>query len=357
MDVLDLHWYPEAKGGGVRITEQNNSADVVAARVQAPRSLWDPSYQETSWITSDARSGPIRLIRRMQEKIATHYPGTRLAITEYNYGGGDHISGAIAQADVLGIFGREDVFAAALWDLQGVTRFVDAGFAAYCNYDGGGSRFGDTSVGAATSNDETTSIYASVDEGRDDRMVLVAVNKSTGTTSAEIALTHGTRAHHRAGLADLRQFIDSHSRGRYQVVEPQPLQADDAGVERHDSRPHALVESGTPRLVSSHSHARPLSNDPPVTQRWISPTRSVAWHFHQPRRGKGGERGSLQALYDLRDYLPGASCLLGVCTLPVAAGCSGASRIYCDRALAFASARCFSSRSWKARSALERLAW
>ena len=96
-----------------------------------------------------------------------------------------------APADVLGILGREDVFAAALWDLQGVTQFVDAGFAAYCNYDGGGSRFGDTSVGAATSNDETTSIYASVDEGRDNRMILVAVNKSTGTTSAEIAITHG----------------------------------------------------------------------------------------------------------------------------------------------------------------------
>ena len=191
LDVLDLHWYPEAKGGGVRITEQNNSSDVAAARVQAPRSLWDPSYQESSWITSDAHSGPIRLIRRMKEKIAANYPGTRLAITEYNYGGGDHISGAVAEADVLGIFGREDVFAAALWDLQGVTRFVDAGFAAYCNYDGNGGRFGDTSVVAATSNDETSSIYASVDAGREDRMILVAVNKSTGPTSAELAVTHG----------------------------------------------------------------------------------------------------------------------------------------------------------------------
>jgi hypothetical protein len=190
VDVLDLHWYPEATGGGVRITEPDNTPAVAAARVQAPRSLWDPSYTEASWISVDAGVGAIRLLPRMREKIAARYPGTRLAITEYNYGGGDDISGAVAQADVLGIFGREDVFAAALWDLQGATRFVDGAFAAYCNFDGAGGRFGDTAIAAVTSNHETTSIYASVDARSDERMVLVAVNKSTGPTTAEILITH-----------------------------------------------------------------------------------------------------------------------------------------------------------------------
>jgi hypothetical protein len=190
VDVLDIHWYPEARGGGIRITEANDGPDVAAARVQAPRSLWDPSYPENSWISIDAGVGAIRLIPRMREKIAAHYPGTRLAITEYNYGGGDHVSGGVAQADVLGIFGREDLFAATLWDLSGGTRYVDGAFALYCNYDGAGGRFGDTSVAAATSNPETTSVHASVDDGSDDRMVLVAVNKSTGPTTAEILITH-----------------------------------------------------------------------------------------------------------------------------------------------------------------------
>ena len=87
-------------------------------------------------------------------------------------------------------FGREDVFAATLWDLSGGTGYVDGAFALYCNYDGAGGRFGDISVGATTSNHETTSVYASVDESGDDRMVLVAVNKSTGPTTAEILVTH-----------------------------------------------------------------------------------------------------------------------------------------------------------------------
>ena len=38
---LDLHWYPEATGGGVRITGTETTPAVVAAREQAPRSLWD----------------------------------------------------------------------------------------------------------------------------------------------------------------------------------------------------------------------------------------------------------------------------------------------------------------------------
>src|SRR5262249_54012644 len=72
LDVLDLHWYPEAQGGGVRIIGADAGADVVAARVQAPRSLWDDSYTETSWITQDSTHAPIRLLPRLREKIALH---------------------------------------------------------------------------------------------------------------------------------------------------------------------------------------------------------------------------------------------------------------------------------------------
>jgi Glycoside hydrolase family 44 len=190
VDVLDVHWYPEAKGGGVRITEPDASPAVAAARVQAPRSLWDPGYVETSWISQDARVGAIRLIPRLREKIAASYPGTRLAFTEYNYGGGRDVSGAIAEADVLGIFGREDVFAANLWGSDADQTFLHAGLYAFVNYDGQGGRFGDTSVAASTSNAEATSVYASVDEGRDDRVVVVAINKSTGAVNAEIAVDH-----------------------------------------------------------------------------------------------------------------------------------------------------------------------
>src|ERR1019366_5993457 len=110
VDDLDLHWYPEATGGGARITDDGTGAAEVAAREQAPRSLWDMTYTETSWITQSSTNGPITLIPREMQKIAQTYPGTKLSFSEWNYGGGTDISGAIASADVLGIFGSYGVF-------------------------------------------------------------------------------------------------------------------------------------------------------------------------------------------------------------------------------------------------------
>jgi hypothetical protein len=193
VDVLDLHWYPEAQGGGVRITGTDTSAAVVAARVQAPRSLWDPAYTETSWITQWSTLGPIRLIPRMRAKIAAQAPGKQLAFTEYNYGGGQHISGGIAQADVLGIFGREGVFAATLWELSGDERFIYAAFQMFRSYDGAGGAFGNTSISATTSDVARSSIYASVDASNPGRMVLVAINKHTAPLTAGVAVTHSRR--------------------------------------------------------------------------------------------------------------------------------------------------------------------
>ena len=190
VDVLDVHWYPEAQGGGVRITEENNTAAVVAARKQAPRSLWDPTYTETSWITQCCSGGPIRLLPRLQEKITANYPGTRLAITEYNYGGANHISGAIAQADVLGIFGREALFAATLWRLTGNNDFIYGGFEMFRNYDGANGSFGDTSIRATNSDITNASVYASFNTGDPGRLVIVCINKADTAQTAGIAVTH-----------------------------------------------------------------------------------------------------------------------------------------------------------------------
>ncbi|MGH7739800.1 MAG: glycoside hydrolase family 44 protein, partial [bacterium] len=80
VQVLDLHWYPEAMGGGKRITLGDTSPGSVEARLQAPRSLWDPGYVEKSWITQSSTQGAaIQLIPWLQAKIDRHDPGTRLA--------------------------------------------------------------------------------------------------------------------------------------------------------------------------------------------------------------------------------------------------------------------------------------
>jgi hypothetical protein len=190
VDLLDLHWYPEATGGGVRITGTDTSSAVVAARLQAPRSLWDPTYTENSWITNDYLGGPIALLPTVQERIDTYYPGTGIAITEWNYGGGQHISGALATADALGVFGRENVHAATLWELNADESYTYAAFRAFRNYDGTGGAFEDTSVQALSSNDTLASVYASVDALDPRRVVIIAINKDSQARTAGITLRH-----------------------------------------------------------------------------------------------------------------------------------------------------------------------
>jgi hypothetical protein len=195
LDALDLHWYPEATGDGVRISNDDSatpSAGLVEARVQAPRSLWDPTYVETSWITQSLGGKAIDLIPLMQGKIAQHYPGTGLSFSEYDYGGGQHVSGAIAEADVLGIFGKLGVFAATHWPQASTVPYIYAGLAMYRSYDGAGGAFGDTSVDAETSDATKTSVYASVHSDAPGRMTLVAINKTGAPLRAAVRIAFGT---------------------------------------------------------------------------------------------------------------------------------------------------------------------
>ncbi len=176
--VLDVHWYPEVRGQK-RITEDDVSHKTIDARLAAPRSLWDPTFREKSWIV-DQWQKPIRLIPWLEELVEKHYPGTKISLTEYNYGTGDHVSGGLAQADVLGIFGREGLYLGDYWGngagVGPLPKYIEAAFALYRNYDGKGGSFGDTAV-FAQGDIEKASVYAATDTKRPGRLTIVVINK------------------------------------------------------------------------------------------------------------------------------------------------------------------------------------
>jgi len=120
----------------------------------------------------------------MKQWVADHYPGTRLAISEYNWGAPESINGALAQADVLGIFGREGLDLAALWGDVLSTQPLAFAFRMYRNYDGAGHGFGDTSVQAVSAVQGALAIYAAR-RSSDGVLTLMVLNKSgTDLTSA-----------------------------------------------------------------------------------------------------------------------------------------------------------------------------
>lgn len=175
LDVLDIHWYPEAMGDN-RITQTNaNTTADKLARVQAPRTLWDESYTENSWIGQWFGSY-LPLIPRLKESIDEYYPGTKLAFTEFSYGGENDITGAIAMADVLGIFGKYDVYLGTYWQLDSPSDYISAAYKIYRNYDGNNSTFGNYLLPSVTSDKVNTSVYGSIDE-TGSKIHLIAINK------------------------------------------------------------------------------------------------------------------------------------------------------------------------------------
>ena len=176
LDVLDLHWYPEARGDNRIVFESSGSLNDAKARVQAPRSLWDYDYLEESWIASYYRNF-LPLLPNVQSAINKYYPDTKIAITEYSYGGENEVSGGIAMTDVLGIFGKYDIYYASYWQTSSNHPYVSAAFKIYRNYNGNNSTFGNTSIYAETSDKVSSSVYASIVDDDESSLHMILINK------------------------------------------------------------------------------------------------------------------------------------------------------------------------------------
>jgi len=191
LDYLDIHWYPQENVFG----SPAGDAALQAKRLESVRSLWDATYTDPFWQQNGAPDdGVIRLIPRLKDLVAANYPGTKIAISEYSWSAHADMNGALAQADVLGVFGREGVDLATLYN----DRYEDNAakfspdrpsayaFRMYRNYDGQGGRFGDTSVQATSSDQGKLSIYAA--QRGDGALTLIVINKTKGALSAALGL-------------------------------------------------------------------------------------------------------------------------------------------------------------------------
>jgi hypothetical protein len=192
IDSFDTHYY-------------TSSSQTPSQVLQTPRLFWDPSFTELSASQTDSIdftwSGqnndfdtnlyPRQMIPRIEGWIATAYQGAKTAtpgfsISEYDMGEETVIEGGVAEADLLGVFGREGLFGATMWPQETVVptgstmlaNYAVAAFDLYRNYDGKGSVVGDTAVYASTPDVEDTSIYAFSSSTQAGDVDLVAINKT-----------------------------------------------------------------------------------------------------------------------------------------------------------------------------------
>ena len=220
VDVYDFHWYPEDyDSNSLRVTSMTSSTLTDAQMqlvVQAPRNLWDPTFTDPNnsnpWVNQVLGNSAIQMLPRLKAKIASEFPSMKLSISEYEAGAFNNIAGTVAQADELGVFATQGVFAAMFWPPGGTFDYSLAGFRAYRDFDGANSNFGDTLLQSTSSNVQNVVVYASKDSTNPNRVVFVAINRAS---SAQITAISGAPL---AGTAHMYQMTAATAQGQTVVT-------------------------------------------------------------------------------------------------------------------------------------------
>jgi len=167
LDYFTVHCYPQE--GSVSGNAVDSATELL--RNESTRVFWDTNYVDPSWIDNI-----IMLIPRMKNWVATNYPGTKIGITEYNWGAEPYINGATAQADILGIFGSQGLDLATRWTTPATNTPTYLAMKMYRNYDGNKSTFGDTSILTVVPNPDNLSAFGAV-RTSDGAMTFMVINK------------------------------------------------------------------------------------------------------------------------------------------------------------------------------------
>lgn len=238
LDYLDLHTYfapqyPLNSGNGIAFSTAGDTAEQ-EERLDSTRVFWDPTYTDPdtknqpfpqpNYLTdanyTTSCSVPAmapQIIRLAKQWIANDYPGTKLALTEYNWGGQESINGALAQADILGIFGREGVDIGTLWGAPDPTKGQIPGlmaFEVYRNYDGNNSTFGNMSIASTSIDQGKLSIYGGL-RTSDNKVTLVVINKTYGDLSSTLTINNLS-----AATTSAQSFLCSNANINAVVAQP-----------------------------------------------------------------------------------------------------------------------------------------
>jgi hypothetical protein len=204
LDYLDLHTYFAANynGNSVGLTTAGDTGEQ-QARINSTRVFWDPTYTDPNYpqpnYITDSNytancSTPLQspqLIPMAQAWVARDYPGTKVAFTEYNWGGQENINGAVAQADILGIFGSYGLDMATLWGPPDPIAQVPGlmAYEIFRNYDEKKSMFGDTALASTSANQGALSVYGAL-RSSDHALTIVVINKTYGSLTSTLSLAN-----------------------------------------------------------------------------------------------------------------------------------------------------------------------
>jgi hypothetical protein len=171
LDVFDIHAYADCGP-----TNNYTNAQLQAATVACAGFYWDPatlnSDTNNTWTTNEEPNPGIPfVIPRFKAMVNAIYPGTPLSFTEWGAGLAANVnnepdfSTAIADADTLGVFGREGLSFASRWggpssSASGTPQNAEyEAWKMFLNYDGAHHSFEPLSV--QDTNNGTSALFTS----------------------------------------------------------------------------------------------------------------------------------------------------------------------------------------------------
>lgn len=185
LDVLDIHYYSESVKSG-------KPEDIL----QSVRTLYEKGFKEDSWIGQWCQEN-VPILPTIQNSIDKYYPGTKLAISEYNFEG-NNLSGAIAQAEALGCFADANVYYATIW---GGNPYQLSAINLYTNYDGKGGSFGNNLVPTTTDDVSLASSYAAINDTDKSEVTVMLTNKDMEKSqNAVISLDNSDKTYEAAAV-------------------------------------------------------------------------------------------------------------------------------------------------------------
>lgn len=187
LDVLDIHFYVES------LVRSESGERGIA---QAPRSMWDPTHVEGSWL-GEVHPEFFPLIPKLKRSIERYFPGTELGISEWNAQDPNTPHGSLANADMLGVFGQEGVHLSTWWSLidtkarDDQAPWASAAFRLFMNFDGQGGKFGDRSMRLVNPNPKDLSAFASLNSATGDLHVILICKRRHTSLNVSFTLPEG----------------------------------------------------------------------------------------------------------------------------------------------------------------------
>jgi hypothetical protein len=213
LDYVTIHGYYAAIYNGASVAFATaGDTGTQQARMNSTRAFWDLTYTDPNNTglyqpvyppdpnqTNCKVPASPNLIPMMQQCAATDWTSAKFpqrlktAIDEYNFGGTESINGAVAQADVLGIFGKYGLDMGVFWPTATYASQapLNMAFAIYRNYDGNKSTFGDRELSSNTGDQSKLAVYAA-SRTSDGAITIIVINKTYGSLSDTLSINNLT---------------------------------------------------------------------------------------------------------------------------------------------------------------------